>query len=59
MDEYRAQLLAAARDLGAMEARQLSEDRLRELICLYLGLPLGTQFTDEQLEMLAGAQQPT
>ena len=59
MDEYRAQLLKAVSDLGAMEARQLSEERLGEIICLHLGLPVGTQFTDEQLEMIASAQQPT
>ena len=55
MDNYRAQLLKAVSDLGAQEARQLSEERLTELVCLHLGLPAGTQFTDEQLEMIVEA----
>lgn len=56
MDNYRTQLLKAVSDLGAMEARQLSEERLIELICLQLGLPIGTQFTDEQLKMIIEAE---
>ncbi len=56
MDEYRAQLLKAVSDLGAQEARQLPEARLRELLCLGLGLPIRTQLTDEQLKMIIEAE---
>jgi hypothetical protein len=53
-DEYRTKLLEAVRSVQAeQEAREMTDEQLLEVICSGLGLPAGTTFTDEQLEMIA------
>jgi hypothetical protein len=53
-EEYRAQLIEAVRSVQAKhEVKEMTDQQLREVICSGLGLPLGTTFTDEQLEMIA------
>jgi hypothetical protein len=34
----------------------MSDDQLRDVICSNLGLPAGTLFTDEQLEMISNTR---
>ena len=53
-EEYRTQLIEAARRIRAkQEAKEMTDGQLMEVICSGLGLPAGTSFTDEQLEMIA------
>jgi hypothetical protein len=55
-DEYRNRLIQAVDRAQREEARQRFErmgyEELSAWICTSLGLPAGTQFTDEQLEMM-------
>jgi hypothetical protein len=55
-DEYRTKLIQAVDRAQRQEARQrfeaMSDEELNAFICTSLGLPAGTQFTDEQLEMM-------
>lgn len=54
VDEYRARLIEEVRRLQAQEeVRQMTDAKLLQVICFQLGLPAGTPFTDEQLEMIA------
>ena len=63
-DEYRTRLLAEAEAIQRRErqraadeaALQMSDPELMEVICSGLGLPIGTQFTDEQLQMILDHQ---
>jgi hypothetical protein len=60
-DEYRSQLLRAVGRIQATErqkasqeaAREMTDEQLMEVITTGLGLPAGTPFTDEQLDMIA------
>jgi hypothetical protein len=56
MDE-REKLIEAVREIrrkaAAEEAQQMTDHQLLEALCSELGLPAGTTFTDEQLEMIA------
>jgi hypothetical protein len=56
-EKYRAQLLEAAEEIRASEVReealQMTDEQLMEVITTSLGLPAGTPFTDEQLEIIA------
>jgi len=53
-DDYRARLLEAVRHAQAQhEVREMTDEQLNAAICSGLGLPLGTVFTEEQLEMIA------
>lgn len=57
-DDYRARLIEAVqRTNGQQELERLSDEQLNALICNDLGLPAGSQFTDEQLGMIASHQQ--
>jgi hypothetical protein len=55
-DEYRTKLIQAVDRAQRQEARQrfeaMGDEELNAWICTSLGLPAGTQFTDEQLEMM-------
>ncbi len=52
-DEYRTKLLEAARQIQAKEeAREMTDQQLEAVLCSHLGLPPGTAFTDEQLQMI-------
>lgn len=55
-DTYREQLLASVQDMErehfSRQLRTMTDEELNNEICDGLGLPRGTQFTDEQLEML-------
>jgi hypothetical protein len=53
-EEYRIRLLEAVRHINAQqEALEMTDQQLEASICSQLGLPLGTTFTDEQLQMIA------
>jgi len=53
-DDYRARLLEAVRHTQAQhEVREMTDEQLNAVICTNLGLPPGTAFTSEQLEMIA------
>jgi hypothetical protein len=53
-DEYRTRLIEEVRRIRAREAaREMPDERLMGVITTELGLPAGTPFTDEQLEMIA------
>jgi hypothetical protein len=55
-DEYRSKLIEAVDRVQRQEARQrfeaMPDEELSAWICTSLGLPAGTQFSDENLEML-------
>jgi hypothetical protein len=55
-DEYRTRLIQAVDLAQRQEARQrfdrMSDEELNAWICTSLGLPAGTQLSDENLEML-------
>jgi hypothetical protein len=55
-DTYRAELIKAVRDMRREQVRQevsnMSNEEVNNVICDSLGVPRGTQFTVEQLEML-------
>jgi hypothetical protein len=54
MDEYRARLIEQVRRLQAQEAaREMSDAELMGVITTDLGLPAGTPFSDEQIELIA------
>lgn len=54
MDDERGKLIKAVRNLqGQEEARQMPEAQLLQMLCSWLGLPRGTTFSEEQLEMIA------
>jgi hypothetical protein len=59
-ETYRSQLLRAAERIQATErqeeARQMTDEHLMGVITTDLGLPAGTPFADEQLEMIAKYQ---
>jgi len=60
MTDRRQSLIEAVEQVQARQrAREMSEEELDAAICEGLGLPRGTQFTDEQWEMiLAGGSAP-
>ena len=55
-DTYREQLLEAVQNLERerfrQEVRRMSNEDLENAVCDIAGVPRGTQFSDEQLEML-------
>jgi hypothetical protein len=55
-DTYRDQLLASVEEMQSeqrrQQIRQMSLEQLNNAICNSLGVPRGTQFSDEQLEIL-------
>jgi hypothetical protein len=54
MSDYRARLIEAVQHSQTQqEAREMTDEQLNDIICTSLGLPAGTQFTDEQLGMIA------
>jgi len=53
-DEYRTKLIEAVRGIQAkQEVKEMTYQQLEAAICSHLGLPPGTTFSDEQLEMIA------
>lgn len=53
MNEYRAQLIEAVeRSRVQKKLREMTDEELIAAICTNLGLPPGTTFTHEQLEMI-------
>ena len=53
-DDYRARLIEAVQHSQMQqEVREMTDEQLNDIICNDLGVPAGTQFTDEQLEMIA------
>lgn len=57
----REKLIAALEIVRTREARErvkeMTDEHLEAVITAELGLPLGTNFTDEQLQMIARSQQ--
>jgi hypothetical protein len=55
-DTYREKLLASVQDMQSeqltRQLRTMTDEELDNAICDGLEVPRGTQFTDEQLEML-------
>lgn len=53
-DDYRARLIEAARrSLTQQDVREMTDEQLLDAIRNDLGVPAGTQFTDEQIHMIA------
>jgi hypothetical protein len=54
MNGYRAQLIEAVeRSRVQQKIKEMTDEELIATICTGLGLPPGTTFTDEQLQMIA------
>jgi hypothetical protein len=52
--DYRARLIEAVQRSESQRFHEMTDAQLEAFIASGLGLPLGTTFTDEQLEMIAG-----
>ena len=53
-DDYRARLIEAVQQSQTQqEVREMTDEQLNDIICSGLGLPKGTEFSDDQLRMIA------